>query len=69
MDFVLLCVTIAVELNKDQWKRLCGQKQFVQADLIIEQLKSINNVDFKLEAMELFENNFNIVQEHLQQHY
>jgi hypothetical protein len=39
MDFVLLCVKIAIELKKEEWKLLCGQHQNVQEHLIIEKLK------------------------------
>lgn len=66
MDFVLLCVTIAVELNKKLWRKdLCGHQEKVQAHLIIEKLNSIEDVDFKREVVELFEDNLKIVQEHL----
>jgi hypothetical protein len=66
MDFVLLCVTIAIELKKDQWKRLCGQQQKVQEDLIIEKLNSIEDVGFKKEILELFKCSLKLVKEHLQ---
>ena len=66
MDFVLLCVTIAIELKKDQWKRLCGEKQKVQGHLIVETLNSIEDVEFKKEIVELFECSLKVVQEHLQ---
>ena len=67
MDYVLLCVMIAIESKKDQWKRLlCGQQQNVQEHLIIERLNSIEDVNFKKEVMDLFELNLKIVREHLQ---
>ena len=31
MDYVLLCVMVAVELKKDHWKQLCGKHKYVQA--------------------------------------
>lgn len=65
MDFVLLAVTIAVELNKKRWRDLCGQQQCVQGDLVIEKLNNIENVAFKKSVVELFENNLKDVQEHL----
>ena len=66
MDFVLLCVTIAIELKKDQWKNLCGQQQNVQEHLIIAELNSIENKVFRKEVVELFEHNVKIVREHFQ---
>jgi hypothetical protein len=66
MDYVLLCITIAVELKKDHWKDLCGQQQNVQERLILERLNSIQDVHFKREVVDLFEHNFKIVQEHFQ---
>lgn len=68
MDYVLLCVVIAIELQKDQWKLLCGQQQNVQEHLIMERLKSIKDVDFKKEVVELFEENMKIVREHLRKY-
>lgn len=68
MDFVLLCVTIAVELDKDQWKKLCGGQYKVQAHRIKEKLGSIVDVDFKKEVVELFEDSLKTVEKHLQNH-
>jgi hypothetical protein len=68
MDYVLLCVVIAIESQKDQWKNLCGQQQNVQEHLIKERLNAIEDVHFKKEVVELFEENLNIVREHLQRY-
>jgi serine/threonine protein kinase len=68
MDYVLLCVMIAVALKKDEWKHLCGAQQNVQENLIIDRLNSIKDVDFKKEVVELFEHNLKIVREHLQKY-
>ena len=69
MDYVLLCVMIAVELDKEQWKRLCGMQQNVQAHLITEKLNSIEDKKFKDEVVALFNENLQIVQTHLQNFY
>ena len=66
MDYVLLCVVIAIESQKDQWKKLCGQQQNVQEHLIIERLNSIEDINFKQEVVELFKENLSIVRKHLQ---
>jgi hypothetical protein len=68
MDYVLLCVVIAIESQKDQWKNLCGQQQNVQEHLIKERLNAIEDVHFKKEVVELFEENLKIVREHLQRY-
>ena len=65
LDYVLLGVMIAVELKKDQWKDLCGKKQNVQVNLVMERLSSIEDNAFKKEVVELFEDNLQIVTEHL----
>jgi Protein kinase domain len=65
MDFVLLCVTIAVEMKKDEWKDLCGGQMNVQEDLIAKRLNSIKDVVFKRELVELFERSMKTVREHL----
>ncbi|KAJ3117384.1 hypothetical protein HDU96_006909 [Phlyctochytrium bullatum] len=67
MDYVLLCVMIAVELKKEDWKQLCGTKQNVQEDLIRAKLNSIEDDNFKKDVVELFEHNLKLVREHLQQ--
>jgi serine/threonine protein kinase len=66
MDYVLLCVMIAVESKKEQWKQLCGKQQHVQAQLIMDRLQSIEDAQFKEEVVELFEQNLKLVREHLQ---
>ena len=68
MDYVLLCIVIAIELQKDQWKNLCGQQQNVQEHLIKERLNAIKDVHFKEEVVELFEENLKLVREHLQRY-
>lgn len=65
MDFVLLCVTVAVELHKDTWKDMCGTKRKVEVKLVLDRLKSIEDVAFKNEVVELFESNVRIVEDHL----
>lgn len=64
MDFVLLCVTIAIELGKDKWKQLCGHQQKVQPNLIINKLNSIKDVTFRNEIVNLFECSLQIVLKH-----
>lgn len=65
MDLVLLCVMIAVELDRKHWiKDLCRISN-VQERLVAEKLNTIQDVDFKTEVLELFTNNLKIVQEHL----
>ncbi len=60
------CVTIAVELKKDNWKNdLCVGGQKFKEHFIIQKLNTIENVDFKKEVVELFERSLKIVQEHL----
>ena len=67
MDFVCLCVMIAFEMNKGHWKEaLCGQQQSVQHDLVLEKLNLIQDENFKTEVVSLFEENYKIVQLHLQ---
>ena len=66
MDYVLLCVTIAIEMKKDQWKDLCGQQQNIQGHLVLDMLNSLKDVAFKKEVVELFEHNLKIVRKHLQ---
>jgi serine/threonine protein kinase len=65
MDYVLLCVMIAVEMNKDKWKNLCGQKQQIQAHLVLEKLETIEDDAFRTEIVNLFQDNLKIVHEHL----
>lgn len=70
MDLVLLCVTIAVELDKKNWKKsLCGPVQNVQQDLVLAKLESIKNEQFRREVVELFQNNLKIVLTHLQKYH
>jgi hypothetical protein len=53
MDFVLLCVTIAVELDKKNWERLRGSEERVQEPLILQKLNPIQDDNFKKEVIEL----------------
>jgi serine/threonine protein kinase len=66
MDFVLLCVTIAIELKKDKWKLLCGKEQKVQAHLVMEKLNSLKDDVFKKEIVELFESSLKTVHKHFE---
>jgi serine/threonine protein kinase len=44
MDIVLLCVTIAVEQDKQKWySRLCGEHERMQRGLVEETLSKIND--------------------------
>ena len=54
MDFVLFCVSITVELNKDKWKLLCGMESRVQEHLVLEKLHSIQDAAFKEQVVQLF---------------
>ncbi len=65
MDYVLLCVMIAIEVSKNDWKHLCGQRQKVQVDLIRARLNSIQDDHFKEEVVALFDENLETVLRHL----
>ena len=65
MDYVLLCVMIAIEVSKNDWKHLCGQRQNVQVDLIRARLNSIQDDHFKEEVVALFDENLETVLRHL----
>jgi len=66
MDLVLLCVTIAVELKKDDWKELRGMGNNVQENLVLKRLEMIKDVKFKKEVVDLFKTNYQIVNAHLE---
>ena len=67
MDYVLLCVLIAVELLKEKWKtRLCGDEQCVQPELILKSFSGIQNVDFLNKITSMFKEHYGLVMEHLQ---
>ena len=62
MDFVCLCVMIAVEINKESWKsRLCGDLQKVQRDLIVKSLGAIEDETFREDIVALFTGSYSIV--------
>jgi hypothetical protein len=66
MDMVLLCIMVAVEINKIDWKeRLCGRSQRVQQHLILECLQSIEDTVMKLETIALFTNHLQLVEQHI----
>lgn len=67
MDLVLLCVVIAVELDKKTREALCGSQSRVQERLILQKLNSIRDNNFNEEVVELFETNLKVVQEHLKE--
>ena len=70
MDYVLLCVMIAVEMRKKtrDWKvTLCGDQQKVQIELIKKTLTEIENELFRRRIIEIFDEHFASVQAHLQQ--
>ena len=67
MDFVSLCVMIAVQMEKTTWKdALCGDEQTVQEGLIVSRLKTLENVDFRNDIVKTFEENFRLVVDHLE---
>lgn len=66
MDYVQLCVMIAVELNKEDWKvRLCGNNQRVQQELISNSLSKIDNGEFGQNVQKLFQEHYQLAMEHL----
>jgi Protein kinase domain len=66
MDMVQLCVMIAIELDKDNWKsQLCGHKQRVQALLVRERLFNISDEEFKTEVLLVFDKELDSVEKAL----
>ena len=66
MDFVLLCVMVAFELGKETWKkRLCGDHQQVQHDLILQCLRGIRDDGFCGKVVNLYNNHYEKVVQHL----
>jgi hypothetical protein len=62
MDFVCLCVMIAVEMEKESWKtRLCGVHQKVQRDFIAQSLKGIEDMKFREDIVALLDKSYSIV--------
>ncbi|KAJ3110494.1 Serine/threonine-protein kinase Nek3 [Phlyctochytrium bullatum] len=67
MDYVQLCVVVAVELNKLEWKnRLCGKEYTVQPDLIKKCLSEIKDGEFRKIMSDLFEEHYSTVIKHIQ---
>ncbi|KAJ3250655.1 hypothetical protein HDU77_006454 [Chytriomyces hyalinus] len=68
MDMVLLCVMIAVELEKKAWNmRLCGETERVQHELIKQSLSEIQEAAFRDDIMRLYEECYAEVVNHLNQ--
>jgi serine/threonine protein kinase len=65
MDIVQLCVMVAVELDKANKDKLCGEAHHVQPSIILEKLCTIKNVTFKEEVVKLFKENLSIVLAHV----
>eukprot|EP00727_Mastigamoeba_balamuthi_P011790 m51a1_g7233 putative serine threonine protein kinase (295) ;mRNA; f:62042-62926 len=55
MDWVLLCVLVAFELDKETWRvRLCGDMQHVQDSLVLDSLQSIEDKSFHVQLNTLW---------------
>ncbi|KAJ3223597.1 hypothetical protein HDU78_011260 [Chytriomyces hyalinus] len=66
MDIVLLCVMIAVEIEKETWNmRLCGKTGRVQHELIKKSLSEIQEATFRDDIMRLYEECYAEVVNHL----
>jgi hypothetical protein len=66
MDYVQLCVMIAVEISKERWNyRLCAEQPYVQPRLIYKSFSGIQNEDFLLQIAGMFQKHYDLVMDHL----
>jgi hypothetical protein len=73
MDFVQLCVMIAIELGKKTWKEdLCGPEplqagvqRFIQQNLVLTRLSSAQDGSFRDQVVQLFQDSMLVVSEHI----
>jgi hypothetical protein len=68
MDHVQLCVTVAIELDKENWSRDLRKCEHVDEDLICQRLQQIHNAEFKTTMVDMFREHVNRVKQHLQKH-
>lgn len=65
IDLVQLCVTVAIEVNKENWqKKLCRSDKCVQNSLIHQQLHKIVDLEFQKEVITLFDQHLNLMRLH-----
>ena len=65
MDFVQFCVLIAVELDKNEWKKLCGNQTRVDETLVLAKLNTIENEKHKKIFISMFISQLKIIKDHL----